>query len=425
MRLDSVGFAQMVLFGFPLGERTLIEGRCFSEILPEHLTFTKSISENETLTRTPDLAFLFKNSVAKSLKKSDKPGILLSAGYDSRLVLSVLLALGEKPTVVTYHNRSTASEHAIASKIAKKCDLQFRPCEDRSIPDEELANNLKSYLANSKFMSNPVRLMYFNQVSTLELDMDCIFSGEGETFRFPGYPSEYLSEAAFSLLKNTNTELDPSGYIFNDLPFEEALYEAQDIIENWGSDLTLMEKIHRWLALEAYPKIYGAMAMAFGSIAPVFLPFLHPDLITGIYHSEYGMNRARGIQPSVTGLWNSRKAYYDVIGDLTPCLLSLPTDRGYRPAHDGSLFSFIPAYLLNKIKSRIILSRKPFRASEGARSYTRFLASTLSGSEIKSPIDRRQLVELLECKPYWNGETIHKLSQVLIYLEMQKAGLTL
>ena len=419
MTIDLIGFAQIVLFGFPIGDRTVLLSSAFTKSDSDHAPLSLETRSNSNCSYFTSCLVA---SVLNTVEKFNTPGILLSSGYDSRVVLSVLLHAGVKPVILTFVNRSTTSEQDLASNIAGSLDLHFVACEDKAMDFDTFQYLLSTYLSRSHYVSNPTRLMYFDQLLRSGISIDCLFSGEGETFRFPGYPSEYITENALEVLKYGRQANLKDPEFFTDLPFKQATLEAADLIDSWGNDLSLMDKIHRWLALEAYPKIFGAMAMAFSEYAPVHLPLLDAKFLSAVYNSEYAMRRSKGVKPSIFDVWRSRKAYYSIIIDLAPELLQIPTDRGYPPSFDHDLFKFIPAYLFSKIKSSFIPSFRPFRASKGARSYVENLVKALQTRKLSQFVKKENLGKALDRITEADGRMIHSLSQVLMLSEMEESG---
>ena len=419
MSIDNIGFAQMVLFGFPFGERTLIEGESFSDILPNHLSYLLSPIGHKAEEKNPILSSILKQSISEELYGLNSPAIFMSAGYDSRLILAGMLASGARPSLVTYHNRSTPSELNIVSEISKCCNLPFIPCIDRGISRDTFEERLSNYSKSSFFLSNPVRLMYFGQALDAGIQTDGIFSGEGETFRFPGFPSEYLTRNALAILFGKDVSM-PRNNIFTGLPWDEAIQEVKSGLNSWNRELGEMGLIHKWLIEQAYPKIYGSMAMAFGFISSVHLPLLRPRLLRDIALSDYSLSKRKRMQSNIWELWRSKKIYADMIEDLYPDLLHIQTDRGYNPNRDKNILQ----YLYSNCKSRVRRAeRKAFSASIGALSYKRILCEKLREENVKLPFTNRdEILNRIKHPEGLSGDSIHSLSQVLTLSEMNRTG---
>lgn len=422
MSIDKIGFAQMVLFGFPFGRRTLVKGKPFPDVLPKHLNYLTPETDFVEQGEEPSLARTLKKCISGQLSELSNSAVFMSAGYDSRLVLSGVLSSGAKPDLITYYNRSTSSELGIVRRIAEECDLTFIPCEDRDIEKREFEDHLSTYLRDSIYVSNPVRLMYYSQAMSANIKSDGLFSGEGETFRLPGFPSEYLTRGAIAAIRGDEINV-PHDCIFIDLPWKEAIHEVEYSLSNWDCKLGEMGKIHKWFTEHAYPKIYGSMAMAFGSIAPVYLPLLKPEFVRGVAVSEFGIPKHSNMQSNVWDLWKSKKVYCDIVGELHPALLSIPTDRGYKPLNDGSFSRYILSNASRKMRSMVPGKKLSFAASKGAFSYRKFLFEKLESELSSIPFIKRDLLKsFLDYKDVIDGHMIHSLSQVLILTEMIRTG---
>ena len=422
MSIDKIGFAQMILFGFPFGERTLIKGESFSGALPNHLQYLVSPLSYGEKGMSSILSSTLKECISEQLNGLKYPAIFMSAGYDSRLILAGMLSSGAKPNLVTYHNRSTSSELEIVARIAREFNLIFSPCEDIEISKDIFDESLSRYLQQSLFLSNPVRLMYFIQTIDANIKADGIFSGEGETFRLPGYPSEYLTLGAFAVLKGENVSL-PRNCLFHDLPWEQAILEVRRNTSNWDCGLGTMGKVHRWLTEQAYPKIYGSMAMAFGSIAPVYLPLMKPRFIREIAMSKYSISNRQKMESSIMDLWRSKYIYNDIISDLYQDLLNIPTDRGYSPKNDKNIFQYFCYNSRRRIRNINSGEKQSFSASKGALSYKQMLYERLDTKASLLPfVDNGKINRIVKAKADLSGDVIHSLSQVLILSEMFQAG---
>jgi len=422
MSLDKIGFAQTILFGFPFGDRTLVEGKSFSDVIPNHLNYLISDKNTEIQVINSSLAEELQISISNQLSTLHEPGIFMSAGYDSRLILAGILSSGYKPKLLTYFNRSTTSELEVVRKIAKSFDLPFVPCKDRSIESNEFEECLSSYLTNSCYVSNPVRLMYYSQIKQTNIHVDALFSGEGETFRLPGFPSEYLTQSAFLAIQKKEIHI-PSNCFFTDLPWMEAIREVENYVDSLSCKYNQMEKIHSWLIDQAYPKIYGSMAMAFSSIAPVFLPLLVPDFIEKVRNSKYGISKQHKIAPNFLELWRSKEVYNKILRDICPSLLNIPTDRGYKPINDNNLYNFLICNIKRNLKRGNRTKNGSFTASYGATSYKKFLIGRLHNDLSTIPyINVNSVKSILTEENLLNGHAIHSLSQVLTLSEMLRAG---
>ena len=116
-RLDPLGLATVLTYGYALSTRTVIESVESDAIDPSGFADSRAPSDAEIV----DLAL---DAVRRHLDHHGSRGapvVLLSGGRDSRLILLASLALGRRPrAVLTLDQRGDQSDAAIAERLADR-----------------------------------------------------------------------------------------------------------------------------------------------------------------------------------------------------------------------------------------------------------------------------------------------------------------
>ena len=120
-RLDPLGLATVLTYGYALSTRTVIESVESDAIDPSGFADSRAPSDAEIV----DLAL---DAVRRHLDHHGSRGapvVLLSGGRDSRLILLASLALGRRPrAVLTLDQRGDQSDAAIAERLAAAVGLR-------------------------------------------------------------------------------------------------------------------------------------------------------------------------------------------------------------------------------------------------------------------------------------------------------------
>jgi asparagine synthase (glutamine-hydrolysing) len=192
---DKTAFGEYLLFGYPLGEKTLWkdvkrllpgsmlmidseDGNMFSkEILSWNLDPKKETSDDDTALRSEAqrLVDLFLNSlsdIAKFFPKTFSRTVSLSGGLDSRATLAGLIMVGATPVAYSF----PAAEDRVAKKIADKLKVDYHVISSSfKISDEECVK-LTDGLIDIGLRS---RISYFYALRQAAGNEAIAFTGDG------------------------------------------------------------------------------------------------------------------------------------------------------------------------------------------------------------------------------------------------------
>lgn len=136
-KLDVSGWGAFLSLGHALGDHTMVDGvrRVSPGILETYNTCGKLISYNQywclisdnTCPTTKEVAHSLKDNALSYLSKIDNTAILLSGGFDSRLILCVLLNLkiNVNAIIVNHKDEMSDADAFFAKQIAKKTNVSY------------------------------------------------------------------------------------------------------------------------------------------------------------------------------------------------------------------------------------------------------------------------------------------------------------
>lgn len=248
---DWAAWGDFFYVGHMLGQETLCKGVNSIEpggivSFPEepvssrrYFDFTKIDPLEDTDVSTEKLAHLFRQAVRRRLHTDCPNTMLLSGGFDSRLVLGALTEIGASPRVVSLEHRDEKKglDGAIAKRVAHDLGLHVEFQSTRpafyNTNDWQVAYSILDGMV-------PSRNLFITQVySALHTDMGFVWDGLalglvlGGFHGCDGTPQQNLSDFASRRAKvrpHIEELVDPSIFHAMDGGFEERLMALHDEI---------------------------------------------------------------------------------------------------------------------------------------------------------------------------------------------------
>ncbi|MCK4306698.1 hypothetical protein KAW50_00565 [candidate division WOR-3 bacterium] len=372
--IDSTGLAEYALFNYPLGERTLVKnvqrfppGEVweFDVGTSQRLTPTKRkycefsellggklLSARDGLEQSGEV---FRKVVMDLLKREDKIGLTLSAGYDSRAILSVC---GEATSplqvkALTFGER-TDKEALIASKLA-----QIVPCEHLMQEfEQDFADGIMDFLYQTVWITDGLcnithsGLLYvFKKQREF---MNPCFAGFGGSEIIRGLQDTGL---AFSLNSKDFLFSDTRQSVISNhqLGFfsPELLRNANDLrFTICDSRFTIHERALFFLLNEVIRKYYGANVALMNSQVPVRLPYIDHDFLKFILRTPFSILHTTSFSRNPLERLKGQRFSASVIKYNDARLLEVPTDRGYLPKWNLGSFG-LPVIFWHQIRRRL------------------------------------------------------------------------
>lgn len=427
--IDEISLAQTVLFNFPLGERTLFKG--VKRFLPgsnwviSDRKITKKIYKDWV--KTLNQPFYFYSQAIKFLKevlqevieaaiqKKRDIGLLLSDGYDSRIILAILKNLGVRGKAFTWEGNGYRDTE-IPRKLSKIAGFQYVPLSFGVKQKEDLPSLLKEFLDISHGDLPLTRLNTFIILKGLSW-LDVLLWGEGEFIRPPSLPSEPITEKALHLLQGKNFQ-NIEGFFVN-LPFFDAWEDAKKEIERripW--EIPIIKRLTLYLLYEGYRKTYGNMMAVFSKLLPISMPLMSAKFIDIILKTPYSIARLKDWKPSLERILHRRKLYYEILKEIDYEFLKVPTNRGYPPLWDRSFLGYFMMSLYGIKK----MFKEKIRIKKSHSLFQKFLINYFIKRPLVKYINKKRIKEICKEKKIFTSFVEYDLSKAALIDMLVKKG---
>lgn len=437
--IDSTGIAQMALFDFPVGSRSLLKEYSIAEsgdyddptihtlrgmiVCAEKLRNVR----NESVVCTDRsilsvLANTLSEVVASAVGSTKKSGLLLSSGYDSRCILSALIANNIKPLCITWDIVNPNTETKQVRRMTDRLGLRLEIAHQKSLTIDVLRQEAPGYVLRSGGISDLAQLTRFCLTKGVlcNYDLEVLLWGQGELFRPPALPSLGFSQSTLQLLwpeKYAGVSSTPH-YFSPDLPYSDAVSEVR-CLTGITSCAMPAKRLSYWALGEAYPKVYGSSCAAFSEQTMVKVPFLDSAFVGSLIDSGWSVASAKNWKPSLSHLVKVRWIYSNIIGILCPELLPICTDRGYPLKWDTDSLRVFPIlgagvvkHLRRNVGIKVSSLQQEFIRDE--------LLSRLPHSLLNNKLLKQDLLSTIPWPPIVEKEAAKAMS-VILYYEYVKA----
>lgn len=322
-KIDHASVAQIMSYGFSLGNRTLI-GDVFKSPwmakpnnsnsdweyfkVPSHNEHTVSIEEI-----SKDFFNRLKIELFSYIKDKSNIGFLLTGGMDSRIVASVLSNVIkehnlENVSIYTYTWGDPKSRDVVyAEKIAKLYNWNW---EHLIIDKKQLERNIDLTIENACEFS-PIHLHAMPQVSGYK-HLDCLIAGSFGDSIGRGEYSGVKVQNLKPLKKDSKNSLN----FLNKQIFNNAVIKTEEDIENYHQ-IFPQEKNYQQLEqdyqLHYMRRMLNPCFNVINKKLPVYQMFSSPEVFGYMW----------SLHPSL----RTDDVYYNILKDFSPELLAIPWAR--------------------------------------------------------------------------------------------------
>lgn len=364
-KINKTALTQFAFFNYITGRGTFIKG--INQFLPgmqlvwhkekimerryysiaEHFN-EQPVTEEELLTAFPTILLQI---IREWVNDRKKVGILLSGGYDSRILLACFMKLGITGNAYTWPNPQV-KETGIAKDIARIAG--FRHHYLPYYPEEKVAEeNILEAGRITEFAFPFFHVGRYNAVKEISSEVDIIFSGQGEIIRRIPIPNDYINATLTDYLRNG---------ILSDHNVEHFFSinkDGLDLLANIFHDMNykLTQKLTLFLLEHAYRSDYNILRYGESHHRLVAMPFLDSRIIAILLRSPFSIARLKAWNKSIGATFFTRKLYFKLLKEYAPELLDIPVDRGYAPRYDACSIGLLMTVLWglkNLINSRRI-----------------------------------------------------------------------
>jgi asparagine synthetase B (glutamine-hydrolysing) len=417
--IDRTAVCQFGLFNYILGRRTFLRsvtrlppasiirwenGNVMEKTYwqPVKLFREPLLSQEELFRLIPDR---FLTVLSEWTRGHKEVGILLSGGYDSRMVLAGLVELGIKGKAFTWNNPAV-KETGIAKKLAESAGFRhsYLPYD----PPEEITEQLIHEAQETTGYIFPLfHVGRYHAVRLIGRETDIVFSGQGELIRVTAVPNDYLNRAALNLM----VDQDPL-IAAGDSYIETGLCPRPDYHneEFLFPDCTRIERMCLYLLSIAYRHDYGILRYGESRNVPVAMPMLDPRIIELLLTSPLSIARRKTWKKNLKKSVETRRIYLSVIKKFAPDLMNIPWDRGYPPAWDLGYRGYFMTALWGV---KTMLNLKYYRTQHRPTPWRRYVQGILSEDRtLARPFFKRdKIVQSLKKSMRWDPVESYELEK--------------
>ncbi len=419
--IDEIALREYACFNYVLGSRTLLKN--ISRLTPgSYLDWDR---HGFKIIRYWDIRRFYKNSikdehefyillrdvfiavVRKWVGKHVNIGLLLSGGYDSRLLLACLSHVGISVRAYTWKNQQV-DDVGIAATLAGKVPCAHRVV-DNNIPDSEIDNVVAEAMINSGFTMPIFHIDRYYAIKQIKEQVDMLFSGQGELIRYTPVPNDYITSDAIRFLKGKDKEDPAKTRHFFNLPDGGSYAGCRQDFFPWSSNL--VEDLTTFLFFNAYRDDYGTLRNTESRLVPVIMPFLDRLVVEVLLQGPFALCRQKNWAENPLATFRTRRLYLELINHTAPTLLEVKLDRGYPAIWDSNSRGFLMLILygfLQKMKSRL---RKRQTTPDQWRKYVYRLLSD-DRMRQREHINQSKLFEILKRWPLWTPVESYELEKI-------------
>ena len=357
-KIDKKSFADYVLFNYPLGDQTYVEGVSLlapatimtindSGIVqkrywsPRSLFARKLVPRVESMVQAEDI---LKKAVARMHEDAATIGVSLTGGFDSRTVLS-LLDKDPKDVLLYSFGMPGSKDIAIPQAISRQCSYEYVPVRlDRDYAQRFFVDYAKKCITRSDGRSTLARAHYLYALDVIGRRVGIVLTGNcgSELIRPVHMTGEVISDNTKALFSTMNEHGLPGAFdrfrvprYFdkkNIIALKDMVCESLAQTAGFGEEgLTLNQRFYLFLVQEVFRKYFGTeMAMEDGYVHNRS-PYLDSDFMDFIFRTPLcGANYDFYVNNPFVRV-NGQLLYARIINNNSRILAKLPTNRLYAP----------------------------------------------------------------------------------------------
>lgn len=309
------------------------------------------------------------NNVKCNLDNSLINTVPLTGGFDSKVIISILLSQGFKFNTFTF-GVENSSDHVAAVLTAGLLNIEHRYI---GMPNDVLNNmesELRLFLRNHPNAPMFDTLIYYLS-SKESLPAANLVTGQmgGELMIGPVLISELITTRTFALLSTifdvedlySGLKAHASQIGLIDMPsfsreIEEYILLLRGYINEHGPKENL--NIVRFLLNETYAKFFGTVFSNLFGKFNIINPLIDIGYLKYIFASKYRFTNKRPFKKAPIYHFISRRLYPKLILRMYPDVLKTRMDRGYN-LEDFLHWYYFPKPIFNYIKRHLFRNRKP------------------------------------------------------------------
>ncbi|SDB81224.1 asparagine synthase-related protein [Williamwhitmania taraxaci] len=382
LTINNNGVYDYLLFNYTLKSRTLFNeivhleggskifkdksGLCISVVL----NVADLIKQAHPLVTIEDMCANLSDHVRDNIELSLPIQLPLTGGFDSKIILSLLLHNDHEFSAYTFGDKSSP-DCVTAMSIAKEYSIKHRHI---SLSEEYLCDiekNIKQFIRDYPNAPMLDTLMYYQMVRDI-FPPSNIVTGKmgGELIVGPVLISELITTRVASLLtlcKNGQELI--SGLMIN---IEEVGFVDRDLFMNNINEYTQSLSCYRkgesnvenlnialFLLKETYAKFFGPVFCVLFYKHNLINPLVDLSFVIKLLNSKFSFLKKKPFSKEPFSHFMSRRLYPLLVRNISPSVLNTPMDRGYNLKDFLHWYNF-PKPFLNYF-TRHFLPKKPVK----------------------------------------------------------------
>jgi asparagine synthetase B (glutamine-hydrolysing) len=359
-RIDQKSFADYVLFNYPLGDQTYVEGVSLlapatvmtirgSKIMQQKYWSPRSLFVDKLASRAESIVHaetLLKEAVTKMHADAAAVGVALTGGFDSRTVLS-LLDKDHKDVILYSFGGPGSRDIAIPQAISKGSSYEYIPIRlDQDYAQKFFADYARKCITRSDGRSTLARAHYLYALDAISRRVGIVLTGNcgSELIRPMHMTGEVISDnmkilftmmhdhclsAIFDRFRMPRYFNKSNVIALKDM-LCESLTETAGVHE---AGLTLNQRFYLFLVKEVFRKYFGTEISMEDGYVHNRSPYLDSDFVDFIFKTPLcGANYDFYVNNPFVRV-NGQLLYARIINNNNRILARIQTNRLYAP-HD-------------------------------------------------------------------------------------------
>jgi hypothetical protein len=383
VNLDQHGIYDYFLFNYTLTSRTLIkeisqmEGGSiiatdFKKIsIERYFELGSKITQKKENVSIEDLKCILNKHVTSDIDPALPIMFPLTGGFDSKVVLSILLSIKKTFSSFTFGTRNSA-DHQAAEAIADDFDFPHTFWETSGDHNHELSDHIEKF--TRCYPNAPMfDTLLFYQMIKSKLPFSNLITGQmgGELIVGPVLISELIITRSAAMLTNATTREELISELTNCINqqqiFNNYLFKCDS--ENYTKPLLRYIKDEKssknsnlvnFMLNESYAKFFGVVFSNLISKCNLINPLVDINFLKLLLNSNYSFTNKKPFLKSPYSHFSSRKFYPRIINSIYPAVLKARMDRGYN-LEDFLHWYKYPKPVLNYIRRNLLKKKKIFK----------------------------------------------------------------
>jgi asparagine synthase (glutamine-hydrolysing) len=448
--IDPVGVAELAFFNYPLGQRTLVKdvqqippasiwhidvgtGHDLAPMKQKYwesstLTPDKMLSPEESMDQGHETFQAVMNGFTEG---KEKFGLTLTAGYDTRMILSAVSSANVE--CLTYGS-SKDIQAVVAKELAEIARLEHKTEEFESDFDDQLDELMHRTVWITDGLCNIVHCGLLYVFSKQDVSPWFLGFGGSELIRGLQNTSLAFSENSMEVLLSANplsvlreicstnsSNRSRASYFSPELLKNSELSDSviQDFSPYIGDpDSSIEQRTTLFTLFEIFRRYYASNVTLIESQVRAALPYMTHEFISFMLRTPYSILHTHPFSRNPFERLRGQGFSASIIERNNPKLLNVRTDRGYAPRWNRHRLGF-PVILWHQMRRRWDTSTGPELPLLRSRSKD-IIQEIVQGSRLNAPAgqdyyDMPELRKALQIYPNWSSREWQELTKVVTF----------